>query len=56
MFGKICVVLFSIIFTINNGILTYFFYYKYMNHDEKAVSKESFVYQTTISFNEILNI
>ena len=31
------IVLFSIIFTINVGIGTYFVYYKYMNHDKKSV-------------------
>ena len=37
-------VLFSIIFTINIRIGTYFVYYKYMNHDKKSVASESFIY------------
>ena len=32
------IVLFSICFTINIGIATYFVYYKYINHNEKNVS------------------
>ena len=37
-------VLFSIVFTINIRIGTYFVYYKYMNHDKKSVASESFIY------------
>ena len=38
------IVLFSIFFTINFGIATYFVYYKYMNHNEENVSKYDYVY------------
>ena len=40
-------VLFSIIFSINIGIGTYFVYYKYMNCNKESVSKYNYVYQTT---------
>ena len=30
------IVLFSILFTVNNGIATYFIYYKYINHNKKC--------------------
>ena len=39
------IVLFSIFFTINIGIATYFTYYKYINHNEKNASKYDYVYQ-----------
>ena len=39
------IVLFSIFFTINIGIATYFVYYKYMNHNKENVSKYDYVYQ-----------
>ena len=39
------IVLFSIIFTINIGIATYFVYYKYMNHNKKTAPRYDFVYQ-----------
>ena len=39
------IVLFSIFFTINIGIATYFIYYKYINHNEENVSKYDYVYQ-----------
>ena len=39
------VVLFSIFFTINAGIETYFAYYKYMIHNEENVSKYHYTYQ-----------
>ena len=39
------IVLFSIIFTINIGIATYFVYYKSMNHNKENVSKYDYVYQ-----------
>ena len=42
------IVLFSIIFTINIGIGTYFICYKYMNRDKETLAKESFIYQTII--------
>ena len=42
------IVLFSIIFTINIGIGTYFVYYKYMNRNKENVSKYDYTYQTTI--------
>ena len=39
------IVLFSIFFTINIGITTYFFYYKYINHNEENISVYDYVYQ-----------
>ena len=39
------IVLFSKLFTINIGIVTYFVYYKYINHNEKNVSLYNYVYQ-----------
>ena len=39
------VALFSIFFTINVGIATYFAYYKYMNHNKENVSKYDYTYQ-----------
>ena len=41
------IVLFSIIFTINIGIATYFVYYKYMNHNKKTAPRYDYVYQAT---------
>ena len=41
------IVLFSIIFTINIGIATYFVYYKYMNHNKKAAPRYDYVYEAT---------
>ena len=38
------IILFSVFFTINIGIVTYFIYYKYINHKEN-VSKCDYVYQ-----------
>ena len=45
------ILLFSVLFTINVGIATYFGYYKYMNRNEETASKYGYgyVYQTTIS-------
>ena len=40
------IVLFSIIFIINIGIATYFFYYKYVNHNKENVYKYDYVYQS----------
>ena len=40
------IVLFSILFTINVDIATYFVYYKYMNCNEENVSKYDYAYQT----------
>ena len=41
------IVLFSIIFTINIGIYTYFIYYKYINSSKTAVNnKDGFCIQT----------
>ena len=40
------IVLFSIFFTINIGIATYFVYYKCMNHNKENVSKYDYVYQS----------
>ena len=37
------IVLFSIFFTINTGIATYFVYYKYMNHNKENVSKYDYI-------------
>ena len=39
------IVLFSIFFMINTGIATYFFYYKYINHNKENVSVYDYVYQ-----------
>ena len=39
------IALFSIIFTINVGIATYFVYYKYMNHNKENISKYDYVFQ-----------
>ena len=38
------IVLFSIFFTINTGIATYFVYYKYMNCNKENVSVYDYVY------------
>ena len=38
------IVLFSIFFTINIGIATYFVYYKYINHNKEDVSVYDHVY------------
>ena len=48
------IVLFSIFFTINIGITTYFVYYRYMNHNEENVSKYDYVYQKNIYINTCL--
>ena len=39
------IVLYSMVFTINIGIASYFIYYKYLNHNEENVSKYDYVYQ-----------
>ena len=39
------IVLFSIFFTINIGIATYFFYYKYINHNKENISVYDYIYQ-----------
>ena len=39
------IVLFSILFTINIGIATYFVYYKYINHNKENISVYDDVYQ-----------
>ena len=44
------IVLFSIIFTFNVGIATFFVYYKYMNWDKETGVKESFNCQTTFDY------
>ena len=44
------IVLFSIIFAINIGTGPYFVYYKYMNCHKETDPKESFNYQTTLSY------
>ena len=41
----LCIVLFSIFFTISVRIATYFAYYKYMNHNKENVSKYGYTYQ-----------
>ena len=38
------VVLFSIFFTINVAIVTYFAYYKYMSHNKENVSTYDYTY------------
>ena len=45
------IVLFSIFFTINIGIATYFIHYKYINHNKENVPKYDYVYQK----KEIIN-
>ena len=40
------IVLFSIFFTINAGIATYFIYYKYMNCNKENLSVYDYVYRT----------
>ena len=42
------IVLFSIFFTINVAIATYFVYYKYVSRNKENVSKYYYIYQTTI--------
>ena len=44
----IYIILFSLFFTINIGIATYFIYYKYINLDKKTDAKEGCILQTTI--------
>ena len=39
------IALFSIIFTINTGIVIYFVYYKYMSRNKEDVSRNNYVYQ-----------
>ena len=39
------IVLFSIIFTMNIGIATYFVYYKHINHNKENISVYDYVYQ-----------
>ena len=41
------IVLFSVFFRINIGIVTSFDYYKYMDHNKENVSKYDYVYQAT---------
>ena len=43
-------VLFSIIFTINVEIGTYFVYYKYMNCNKEIGATEGFNYQAALSY------
>ena len=38
------IVLFSMVFTINVGIGTYFVYYKYMNRNKETAHKEKFYF------------
>ena len=40
------IVLFSVFFTINAGIATYFIYYKYMNCNKENLSVYDYVYRT----------
>ena len=42
------IVLFSVMFTINIGITTYFVYYKYINRNKENVCKYDYTYQRTI--------
>ena len=44
-FCTLYIVLFSITFTINMGIATYFVHYKYMNRNKENVSKYDYVHQ-----------
>ena len=39
------IVLFSIFFTINIGVATYFLDYKYINHNKENVSAYDYIYQ-----------
>ena len=39
------IMLFSIFFTINIGVATYFPYYKYISYNEENVSVDDYVYQ-----------
>ena len=41
----LCIMLFSVFFTINIGIATYFIYYKYINHNKENVSVYDYVHQ-----------
>ena len=41
----IFILLFSILFTINTGIATYFVYYEYINHNKENVSVYDYIYQ-----------
>ena len=50
------IVLFSLSFTINIGIITYFVYYKYINCNKKNISKYGSTYQTTIYIKEVKKI
>ena len=43
---RMCIVLFSTLFTINVGIGAYFVYYKYINCNKGNASKYGYVYQT----------
>ena len=47
-FWAVYIVLFSVLFTINVGIVAYFALYKYVNRNKKNVSRYDSVYQTTI--------
>ena len=47
-FWAVYIVLFSVFFTINVGIVAYFALYKYVNRNKKNVSRYDYVYQTTI--------
>ena len=37
-------------FIINNGVGTYFSFYKYIIRDKETGSKERFIYQTTFNY------
>ena len=50
------IVLFSIAFTINVGIGTYFVYYKYMNSNKKTDRKEKFYFLAKIIRRNLLNL
>ena len=51
------IVLFSIIFTINIGIYTYFIYYKYINSSKTAVNnKDGFCIQTFTKHIKLLQM
>ena len=44
------IALFSMIFTINVGIGTYFVYYKYKNRNKETRAKKGFNYQMTLYY------
>ena len=55
-FCTLYIVLFSISFTIDVGIGTYFVYYKHMNCYKKQMLKKDFIIQTTVTNVILLNL